>query len=142
MRQPPAWPVVNTRSLLHADQKVVARSHAFSLESSSASSKHFTFRERKCTLSENLSRPHEDPKSRVGKEQGLLDTDVSADFPLEARHPPGRQVEKHRHTVPSAGETQIPASFSSYCFLSFGHPGLSNLCIGIPLGLFLMYYYC
>ena len=69
------------------NQKVVARSRAFSLESSSASSKHFTFRERKCTLSENLSWPHEDPKSRVRKEQGLLGTDVSTDFPLEARHP-------------------------------------------------------
>ena len=88
-RQPPAWPAVNTRSLLHPDQKVVARSRAFSPESSSASSKHFTFRERKCMLSENLPWPllSEDPKSRVRKEQGLLDTDLSTDFPSEARHP-------------------------------------------------------
>ena len=40
-------------------------------------------------LSENLPWPllSEDPKSRVRKEQGLLDTDLSTDFPSEARHP-------------------------------------------------------
>ena len=49
-------------------------------------------------LSENLPWPQEDPKSRVRKEQGLLDTDLSADFPSEVRHP-REAAGRHTHAL-------------------------------------------